>query len=197
MASTKHWKAASTPGSYQVRCPQTCACCFLRDGSLAITIPRWLKRLGWDRAAKVDAFELEPLDATRIADVLVKLGAPVDVLTHERGLVERCWRAQVLRANRFLSVLAEDLWIVSRKGARIGRADLELLKPGFDSYFKRWFELQDKLWKEEGGGVDRRELDAILSVLAFALGPLGEADLLTLMERLLGPWRSGCSRPTT
>jgi 3-hydroxyacyl-CoA dehydrogenase len=32
----------------------------------------------------------------------------------------------------------------------------------------------------EGGVLDRREIDAVLSVLAFALGPLGEADLLAL-----------------
>jgi hypothetical protein len=41
----------------------------------------WLERLGWDRGAKVEAFELERLDTTRIADIFIKLGAPVDVLT--------------------------------------------------------------------------------------------------------------------
>src|SRR4029077_11416056 len=43
-----------------------------------------------------------------------------------------------------------------------------------------------KLWKEEGAGVDRREVDAVLSLLAFALGPLGEAGLLSVMERVHG-----------
>ncbi len=79
---------------------------------------------------------------------------------------------------------ANDLWGESTKGARITPADLENLKPGFDSYFKRWFELQEKLWKEEGTNVDTRQIDAVLSVLAFALGPLSDADLLTLVERI-------------
>ncbi len=33
----------------------------------------WLERLGWDRGMKVEAFELDRLGATQIADVLVKL----------------------------------------------------------------------------------------------------------------------------
>jgi hypothetical protein len=145
----------------------------------------WLKRLGWDRGVKVDAFELDRLGAEQIADVLVKLDAPVDVLTQEPGLVERL--AELTEGEPLLvRYFAEDLWSESSKGARIGRADLELLKPGFDSYFKRWFELQEKLWKEEGGDVDLREVDAVFSVLAFALGPLGEADLLSVMERIHG-----------
>src|SRR5262249_51608539 len=60
--------------------------------------------------------------------------------------------------------------------------DLDLLRPGFDSYFKRWFELQERLWKEEGDRFDLAQVDAVLSVFAFALGPLPQADLLALME---------------
>jgi hypothetical protein len=145
----------------------------------------WLERLRWDRGAKVEAFELERLDTTRIADIFVKLGAPVDVLTQDPGLVGRL--AQLTEGEPILvRYYAEDLWSAGNKGARVTRGDLELLKPGFDSYFKRWFELQEKLWKEEGGAVDRREVDAVLSVLAFALGPLAETDLLVLMERIHG-----------
>ena len=61
---------------------------------------------------------------------------------------------------------------------------MERLKPGFDGYFRRWFELQEKLWKDEGANVDARQIDAVLSVLAFALGPLSDADLLALVERI-------------
>jgi hypothetical protein len=145
----------------------------------------WLERFGWERGAKVDTFELDRLGATQIADVLVSLGTPVEVFKQEPGLVERL--AQLTEGEPLLvRYYAEDLWSASSKGVRITLADLEQLKPGFDSYFKRWFELQEKLWKEEGGGLDRREIDAILSLLAFALGPLGEADLLALMERIHG-----------
>lgn len=145
----------------------------------------WLAHLGWDRGTKVDAFELERLDAARIADVLVKLGAPVEVLTGEPGMVERL--AQLTEGEPLLvRYYAEDLWSAGSKGARVTRRDLECLKPGFDSYFKRWFELQEKLWKEEGGGVNLRQVDEVLSILAFALGPLGDADLMALMQRVHG-----------
>lgn len=49
----------------------------------------WLKRLGWDRGVKIDSFELDRLDAHGITDVLVKLGAPVDIIAREPDLVER------------------------------------------------------------------------------------------------------------
>ncbi len=141
----------------------------------------WLERLGWDRGVKVETFEVDRLGATQIADVLVKL--PADVLVREPGLVERL--AQLTEGEPLLvRYYAEDLWTASGKGARITRADLEHLKPGFDSYFKRWFDLQEKLWKEEGGHVDWNKVDAVLSVMAFALGPLSDADLVTLVERI-------------
>jgi hypothetical protein len=145
----------------------------------------WSERLGWDRGVKVNAFELDRLGAKQIADVFVKLGAPVAFLAEELELVERL--AQLTEGEPLLiRFYAEDLWSAGSKGARIGWVDLDNLRPGFDSYFRRWFELQEKLWKEEGGHVDRREVDAVLSILAFALGPLGEADLLALMERIHG-----------
>jgi hypothetical protein len=99
----------------------------------------WLKRLGWDRGVKVDSFELDRLDAHGIADVLVKLGAPVDILAREPDLVERL---VMLTEGEPLLVryYAEDLWQVSSKGARVTRADLDKLKPGFGNYFERWLD---------------------------------------------------------
>jgi hypothetical protein len=145
----------------------------------------WLERLGWDRSVKVAAFELDKLHAAQIAEVLIKLGAPLDVLTQQPGLVKRL--AELTEGEPLLvRYYAEDLWTQSSKGARIGPTDLGLLKPGFDSYFKRWFELQERLWKDEGNRFDLVQVDAVLSVLAFALGPLPQADLLLLMEHIHG-----------
>jgi len=90
----------------------------------------WLERLGWDRGVKVDTFELDPLRTSQISDVLIKLGAPVDVLTREPGLVERL--TELTEGEPLLvRYYAEDLWSESSKGARISRADLDLLKRGF------------------------------------------------------------------
>jgi len=145
----------------------------------------WLKRLGWDRNIRVDSFELDRLEAHGIADVLVKLGAPVDIVARERALVERL---VVLTEGEPLLVryYAEDLWRDASKGAPVTRAHLDLMKPGFGSYFDHWFKRQEELWRQENAGIDRDKVDRVLAVLAFALGPLEGADLLELMKHIYG-----------
>lgn len=148
----------------------------------------WLKRLGWDRGVKVNSIELDPLDYDGITDVLVKLGAPVETLARNRALVRRLLE---LTGGEPLLVryYAEDLWDTAGRGVPITQAALDALQPGFGSYFQRWFQFQDALWREEKSGIDGREIDRVLSVLAFAHGPLEEANLLELMEQNYGPSR--------
>jgi len=143
----------------------------------------WLKLLGWERGTKVETLELEKLDLKGISDVLVKLGAPMEVVANESDLINRLL---LLTEGEPLLVryYAEDLWQLRRSGAQITRADLETLKPGFDSYFQRWLEHQERLWKEEGEGIDAQKVDRVLLLLAFALGPLQQADLVTLMKEV-------------
>jgi hypothetical protein len=141
----------------------------------------WLERLAWDRGVKVEAFELDRLDAAGVGDVLVKLGAPVDLLARDRELVEKL-DDLTMGEPLLVRFYAEDLWSSSVKGARVTRADLEHLKPGFDSYFERWFKNQDKAWKEEE--TDPEEVDKVLMLLAFAKGPLQQADLVVLVKRI-------------
>ena len=78
----------------------------------------WSERLGWDRGMKFDSFEPLRLGTKQIADVLFKLGAPVDVLTREPGLVERL--AQLTEGEPLLvRYYAEDLWSERSKGAKV------------------------------------------------------------------------------
>jgi hypothetical protein len=147
----------------------------------------WLERLGWSRNTRVDCFELNPLDAGGIADVLVKLGPPLGTVVREPDLIKRL--ATLTEGEPLLlRYYAEDLWQVASKGTAITRADLDSLKPGFDQYFKRWFKRQDDLWRQEGAQISD-EVDKVLAVLAFALGPLEETDLLQLMTETYGESR--------
>ena len=143
----------------------------------------WLRRLQWDRNVKVDHLELGKLDQDHIRDVLVKLGAPVDSVGTEPALVEKLLE---LTDGEPLLVryYAEDLWQFARTGARVTRADLGTLKPGFNAYFERWFDHQETLWRQEGADIDRATVDRALCALAFALGPLEERDLLALVRRM-------------
>src|SRR5262249_28760714 len=69
----------------------------------------WVDGLDWVRSVKVEVFELGRMDAADIADVLVKLGAPVDILAREREVVDRL---AVLTEGEPLLVryYATDLW---------------------------------------------------------------------------------------
>jgi hypothetical protein len=49
----------------------------------------WLRRLSWDRNVRVENFELERLSSDGIVDVLLKLGAPTDVLSQEKPIIAR------------------------------------------------------------------------------------------------------------
>jgi hypothetical protein len=145
----------------------------------------WLKRLEWDRDTSVETKELEKLDAQGITDVLIRLGAPMDIVAREPGLVERL---TTLTEGEPLLVrfYCADLWDRAFDGARITVADLDTLKPGFGSYFERCLKHQEQLWKQEGTAIDGDKIDRVLVILAHALGPLPEADLLTLMKEVHG-----------
>jgi hypothetical protein len=143
----------------------------------------WLRRLGWDRGVRVQTLELERLAPDAIADVLLKLGAPTDVLAREQTIVTRL-SALTEGEPLLVRFYAEDLWQLGQERARITLPDLDSLQPGFGSYFERWLSHQERLWADEGARVEKIEVDRVLSILAFALGPLESRDLLVLMKEI-------------
>ena len=151
----------------------------------------WLQRLAWDRNVQVDSFELGTLKKDHIGDVLIKLGAPVGPLGREPALLDRLL---VLTGGEPLLVryYAEDVWDLWKRGATAVReilAYFDTQEPGFNAYFKRWFDEQTKLWKQEDASLDPEDADRALFLLAFALGPLEDADFLALVRRAGGSRR--------
>jgi hypothetical protein len=143
----------------------------------------WLRRLGWDRGVRVETLELERLAPDAIADVLLKLGAPTDVISRDRTIVRRLF-ALTEGEPILLRFYAEDLWELGQHQARITIANLDSLQPGIGSYFERWLSHQERLWVDEGTHIERIGVDRVLSILAFALGPLESRDLLELMKEI-------------
>jgi hypothetical protein len=142
----------------------------------------WLRRLGWDRI-RAEKFELERLTPEAIADVLLKLGAPTDVPARQQNIIKRL--AELTEGEPLVvRFYAEDLWQLGPQGARITISDLDGMKPGFGSYFDHWLTYQERLWDAEGVYIPREEVDSVLSILAFALGPLESRDLLGLMKEI-------------
>ncbi|RTL94127.1 MAG: ATP-binding protein [Hyphomicrobiales bacterium] len=145
----------------------------------------WLKRLGWERNVRVQTYELMKLDAAGICDVLVKLGAPTDVLAAEHSTVEKL--AKLTEGEPILvRYYAEDLWNFAQTRARVTREDLDNMQPGFGAYFSRWFAHQEKMWIEQNESVDHAKVDRVLSLLAFALGPLESWELISIYNHLYG-----------
>jgi hypothetical protein len=88
-----------------------------------------------------------------IADVLLKLGAPIDALAHREPGVRRLHElteGEPLLVCRY----AESLWDAGREQAHMTPKELENLKTGFDSYFEHWLSDQQRLWAEEGQNID-------------------------------------------
>jgi hypothetical protein len=143
----------------------------------------WLRRLEWDRNIRSAKLELACLNREAVADVLLKLGAPADMLAYQQHLVERL--SDLTKGEPILvRYYAEDLWDLSHDRARISIGDLDSLKPGFHNYFARWMSYQERLWSAEGIVDAGDTADSVLSILAFALGPLESRDLLDLMKAI-------------
>ncbi|MGP0088975.1 MAG: AAA family ATPase [Xanthobacteraceae bacterium] len=145
----------------------------------------WLRRLDWHAEVRCEAIDLDTLDTAAIGHVLIEMGAPMDVVAADRTLVTRL--AELTEGEPLLvRFYAMDLWRKGEDVARITRADLDRLKPGFGAYFDRWLENQQKAWREAGEAVNERDIDAILTILAFAHGPLEGADLVRLASGFPG-----------
>ena len=141
----------------------------------------WASRLGWDRGVAFEPFDLDRLETLDVRDVLAKLGPPGETLAGDRALIERLV-ALSEGEPLLIRFYCEDLWPLIESGTRVTLKDLEGLEPGFNNYFRRWFKRQEKAWPEGDGVIGELEIDAVLSTLAFALGPLEERELLSFLK---------------
>ena len=145
----------------------------------------WLNRLDWPQPTPNTNHHLElpTLEQDQVADVLVKMGAPIDVIGSAPALVTRL--TELTEGEPLLLRLyAEDLWRKTSDGAAITQADLDQLKPGFAPYFARWLELQERQWRQAGKRFNRDTIDPLLAILGVAKGPLCGPDLLALLKSI-------------
>jgi hypothetical protein len=152
----------------------------------------WLRRLGWYATRRIDGYDLivEPLDTAAIGDVLLTMGAPVDVIGRDKALVARL---AVLTQGEplLLRFYAEDLWTKASSQTPITRDTLDSLQPGFAAYFKEWVGFQGGITPASGVGLDPRTVEATMAVIGFAKGPLEAKDLLDICRTAFPnlPWR--------
>ncbi|WP_152918101.1 ATP-binding protein, partial [Ardenticatena maritima] len=153
------------------------------------TPDKWLDTLNWrDRA---QARTLEGLDQKGIAEALASMGFPLDELGRNVDIVEEL--ARLTEGDPLLVRLyVDDLWKRGEDAARLQPEDLQTLEPGYKGYFDRWWEDQRKLWGEQAP-LKERDVREVLTLLACALGPLTQDDLLALADKSadLDPWTLG------
>ena len=142
----------------------------------------WLQRLGWDRPGIACTLDLDPLTQDGVADVLSKMGFPLDELARQVNIV-----AELHRLSEgdplLVRLYVDDLWQRGEQAARLQPEDLRTLKPGMEGYFDRWWKDQRKQWGEQAP-LKEPSVREVLNLLAAALAPLQQNDLLHLSPGL-------------
>jgi len=139
----------------------------------------WLMRLGWESFGKGQIESLEKLDRQGVADVLLSMDAPLDVLAKKLDVVTKLYElseGEPLVVRLYVEILKPQ----GTEVATFTAEDLLTLKPGLRAYFDRWFQYQSELWGKQGIPISQDAVDALFSLCAVALGPLSRDDILNL-----------------
>jgi len=141
------------------------------------TAKLWLKSLGWDKPGLGSSFDLEPLSASGIKDVLIK--------TSDRGVIspnDENFVIQLLRLTSgdplLIRLYIDEMSKLAESSGSLNAEQLQSLQPGLEGFFARWWEEQNQVWRDRP--MRLRPIYSVLSLLACALGPLSRQDLLNL-----------------
>lgn len=108
-----------------------------------------------------------------------KMGTPLDKLSSRVDIV-----AELCRLSQgeplLVKLYVDDLLSRGEQAARLLPEDLQTIQPKLDGYFDRWWDDQKKLWKKQGKDKTPKIVYEILYILAAALGPITQADIMKL-----------------
>jgi len=138
----------------------------------------WLQRLGWTRQGLACTLQLHPLDRPGIASVLIQMGFPLDLLGTRVNIVSELHRLSE-GDPLLVRLYVDDLWERGEAAVHFQPEDLRAMRPGLAGYFERWWKDQRLLWSKEAPQREA-EAQALLNLLAGALGPLSKEDILHL-----------------
>ena len=142
----------------------------------------WLGRLNWERNGLAAAPSLIPLDRAGVADVLLKMGCPLDELSRNVDIVAELYRLSE-GDPLLVGLYVGDLWAKGEEVTRLQPEDLAAIQPGYKGYFDRWWDDQKKLWKDKKPWLEKH-VRAVRNLLAGALGPLFKNDFHALDSEL-------------
>ncbi len=138
----------------------------------------WLSRLGWEENGLALARGLVPLDPVGIADVLQRMGVPLNHLGDRVDIITELHRLSE-GDPLLIRLYVSDLWTRKKDVVHLQPEDLRTIRPGLEGYFKRWWNEQKRLW---GNHAPLREpaVETVLNILSCALGPLMREDIQRL-----------------
>lgn len=155
-----------------------------RSGEQEGEADRWLRELGWSERGAARTMRLPALTPLGLADVLVRMGVPLDRLGRRVEIVAELHR--LTEGDPLLVHLyVEDLWAKGEPVVRLTLDDLATIRPGLEGYFDRWWEDQRRLWGKDAP-VKATSLSLAVNLIAGALGPLGRDDMLRLLPAEAG-----------
>jgi hypothetical protein len=148
----------------------------------------WLRRLGWHRPKLAHPLDLNPLTLKGVADVLHHMGFPLDRLGARVDIVSELYRLS-MGDPLLVRLYVDDLWERGETAARLQPEELREIRPGLEGYLDRWWEDQRHLWRNQTP-LREPSVQAVLTLLACALGPLNQEDLLRIAppEARLTSW---------
>jgi len=147
----------------------------------------WVARLGWGARVRVRTHDLSALTYEGVADLLRRVGAPIDVLAAKPAIIHRL---SALSGGEplLLRLYVEDLWQNADAADRLKPEDLDRIQPGFKGFFEDWIRRQREAWNLEsselGEPIDEGTVFAYLIVLACAYGPLTAQEVTGIARRL-------------
>jgi hypothetical protein len=138
----------------------------------------WLNRLGWNRQGLAYCPNLAPLSIEGVADVLIRMGFPLDQLGKQVDIVSQLFRLSE-GDPLLVRLYVDDLWSRGKTEPHLRPTDLGTIPPGLNGYFKQWWDYQRELWGDKAP-LKEQYVQVLLNLLACALGPLTQTDLLYL-----------------
>jgi hypothetical protein len=139
----------------------------------------WLQRLGWTSPGLARTLDLSPLDRNGIVSVLNQMGFPLDIVSTHVNIVSELYRLSE-GDPLLVRLYVDDLWSQGEAVVRLRPEQLRAIRPGLEGYFERWWQDQRLLWSESA--LEHETLtQTILNLLAAALGPLSQTDILSLL----------------
>ena len=142
---------------------------------------QWLNRVGWKRDSNAETLELDRLERKGIEQILAKAGlasvaddGDVDII----GELMRLSEGDPLLIEYYV----HDFSLQIERTGKIDSAAIVNVTAGFSALTSpEWVQSQKPLWETAGDGLSSL-IEAVLALLACAMGPLRHRDLEMLLD---------------